>query len=173
MWDLSSPIRDWTCIPCTGRQILNHWTTREVPCIVLMVDFIERFRGKRDSHVKAVAWSHPGHRDHTGCSSRRTTRLMENWKLGHNYLREERSKGNVLGPFEAHCHMGGASKVALVVKNPPAKARDTKDPWVREIPWRRPWQPTPVFLPGESHGQRSLVGYSPLGHKESDTTEET
>ena len=37
--------------------------------------------------------------------------------------------------------------------------------------WRRKWQPTPVFLPGESHGQRSLVGYSPPGCKESDTTE--
>jgi len=35
------------------------------------------------------------------------------------------------------------------------------DPWVGKIPWRRAWQPTPVFLPGESHGQRSLVGYSP------------
>ena len=44
------------------------------------------------------------------------------------------------------------------------------DPWVGKIPWRRAWQPTPVFLPGESHGQRSLVGYSPRGHKESDTT---
>ena len=39
------------------------------------------------------------------------------------------------------------------------------------FPWRRKWQPTPVFLPGESHGQRSLVGYSPRGRKESDTTE--
>jgi len=39
------------------------------------------------------------------------------------------------------------------------------DPWVRKIPWRRKWQPTPVFLPGESHGQRSLVGYNPSGHK--------
>ena len=39
-------------------------------------------------------------------------------------------------------------------------------------PWRRKWQPTPVFLPGESHGQRSLVGYSPRGHKESGTTEQ-
>ena len=38
-------------------------------------------------------------------------------------------------------------------------------------PWRRKWQPTPVFLPGESHGRRNLVGYSPRGHKESDTTE--
>ena len=37
------------------------------------------------------------------------------------------------------------------------------DPWVGKIPLRRAWQPTPVFLPGESHGQRSLVGYSPLG----------
>ena len=41
----------------------------------------------------------------------------------------------------------------------------------RKIPWRREWLPTPVFLPGKSHGQRSLVGYSPWGRKESDTTE--
>ena len=45
--------------------------------------------------------------------------------------------------------------------------------WVRKIPWRRAWQPTAVFLPGESHGQRSLVGYGPLGYKESDTIEVT
>ena len=44
------------------------------------------------------------------------------------------------------------------------------DPWVRKIPWRRKWQLTPVFLPGDSHGERSLAGYSPLGHKESDMT---
>ena len=40
------------------------------------------------------------------------------------------------------------------------------------IPWRRKWQPSPVFLPGESHGRRSLVGYSPRGRKELDTTEQ-
>ena len=40
------------------------------------------------------------------------------------------------------------------------------NPWVRKIPWRRKWQPTPVLLPGESHGGRSLVDYSPWGHKE-------
>ena len=45
------------------------------------------------------------------------------------------------------------------------------NPWVWKIPWRGPWQPTPVFLPGESHGQRSLVGYSPWGGKELDMTE--
>ena len=45
------------------------------------------------------------------------------------------------------------------------------DPWVGKIPWRRAWQPTPVSLPGESHGQRGLAGYSPRGHTESDKTE--
>ena len=43
-------------------------------------------------------------------------------------------------------------------------------PGSRRSPWRRKWQPTPVFLPGESHGQRSLVGYGPWGRKESDMT---
>ena len=45
------------------------------------------------------------------------------------------------------------------------------NPWVGKIPWRREWQPAPVFWPGEFRGQRSLVDYSPWGHKESDTTE--
>ena len=52
------------------------------------------------------------------------------------------------------------------MKNPPDNGRDSFkrwrfDPWVRKIPWRRKWQPTPVFLPGKSHGQRRLVGYIP------------
>ena len=47
------------------------------------------------------------------------------------------------------------------------------DAWVGKIPWRRTQQPTPLSLPGESHGNRSLEGYSPWGHKESDTTEAT
>ena len=66
--------------------------------------------------------------------------------------------------------------MALEVKNPPANAGDLRcrfDPWVRKIPWRRPWQPTQVFLPGESNGQRSLASYSPWGLKESDMTEAT
>ena len=46
------------------------------------------------------------------------------------------------------------------------------DPWVVKIPWRREWLPTPLFLPGEFHRQRSLAGYSPWGHKELDTTEQ-
>ena len=66
-----------------------------------------------------------------------------------------------------------ASQVAQVVKNPAANAEDTGRrcrlyPWFRKIPWRKKWQTTPVFLPGKSHGQRSLVGYSPWGCKRSD-----
>ena len=45
------------------------------------------------------------------------------------------------------------------------------DPWVGKIPWRRKWQSAPALLPGKSHGQRSLVGYSPWGRKELDMTE--
>ena len=45
------------------------------------------------------------------------------------------------------------------------------DPWVRKVPWRRKWQPIPVFLPGKSHGQKSFVGYSPWGPRELDTIE--
>ena len=55
-----------------------------------------------------------------------------------------------------------------MVKNLPAM----QETHVRKIPWRREWLPTPVFLLGESHGQRSLVGYSAWGHKELDTTEQ-
>ena len=63
--------------------------------------------------------------------------------------------------------------MVLAVKNPSANAGGMRcgfDPWVGKIPWRREWQPTPVFLPGESYGQRRLVGYSPWGLKESDMT---
>ena len=66
--------------------------------------------------------------------------------------------------------------VELVVKNVPTIKGDTTDVGsisVRKIPWRKAWQPTPVFLPGEYHGQRSLVGYSTLGRKESKTIEVT
>ena len=56
-------------------------------------------------------------------------------------------------------------------KESACSVEDPFDPWIGKIPWRRAWQPTPVFLSGKIHGQRSLAGYSPWGHKESDTTE--
>jgi len=69
-----------------------------------------------------------------------------------------------------------AFQVSLVVKNPPANTRDTETRVLSlggKIPWRRAWQPTPVFLHRQSGGQRSLAGYSPQGSTELDTTKAT
>ena len=80
--------------------------------------------------------------------------------------------------FQGHCSRieeGRDFPGGAVVKEPSGQCRRLKrhgfDPWVRKIPWKRKWQPTPVSLPGESRGQRSLEGYSPWGRKERDTTE--
>ena len=63
---------------------------------------------------------------------------------------------------------------ALIAPKPPIwHKRGEFDPWVGKISWRRAWQPTPIFLPRESHGRRSLAGYRPWDPTESDTTEVT
>ena len=64
---------------------------------------------------------------------------------------------------------GSVVKNLLAVKE--TCRRSGFNPWFRKIPWRRKWQPTPVFLSEKSHGQRNLVGYSPWDCKESYTTE--
>ena len=61
--------------------------------------------------------------------------------------------------------------MAQTVKRLPAMRRPGFDRWVGKNTWRIKWHPTPVLLPGKSHGQKSLVGYGPWGRKESDTTE--
>ena len=65
-----------------------------------------------------------------------------------------------------------ASLVAQRVKKLPEMQMTRFEPQLGKIPWRWEWLPTPVFLPGESHRQRSLAGYSPWSHRESDTTEQ-
>ena len=62
--------------------------------------------------------------------------------------------------------------VAQTVKNLPVIQENLVQFLGKEDPWRREWQPSPVFLLGESHGQRSLAGYSPWSHQESGTTEQ-
>ena len=59
-----------------------------------------------------------------------------------------------------------------MVKNLPAMQETGFDPWMGKIPWRREWERTPVFLPREFHGQRSLESYSPWGRKRLDMTEQ-
>jgi len=66
-------------------------------------------------------------------------------------------------------HIYRSSLVAQMVKNPPTCGRTGFDPWGGKICWKREWQPTPVFLPGESHGQRRRA--TTIGVTESDITE--
>ena len=80
----------------------------------------------------------------------------------------ERSPGGRYGDPLQYSY---TSLVAQTVRCLSTMWRPGFDPWVGKIPWRRKWQPPPVLLPGESHGQRSLANYSPQGGKESDTTE--
>ena len=70
-----------------------------------------------------------------------------------------------------HPSILGTSLVAQTVKNLPAMQETWVDHWVRKIPWRSEWQLISGFLPGESHGQRSLMGYSPWGCTELDLTQ--
>ena len=80
------------------------------------------------------------------------------------HLRTTHAKGQLI--FSHKCtYIRWACLVAQAVKNVPAVQETWDDPWVRKIPWRRKWQPTPVFLPGEVHGQRSLDGGSPVAEK--------
>ena len=92
--------------------------------------------------------------------------------------------GGKLGDFDFGIHNKYSSHLVsqglprwLSGEEPACQCRRRKrhryDPWVRKTPWRRSWLPTPIFLPGESHGQRSLVGYSTQGHKELGVTEVT
>ena len=80
-------------------------------------------------------------------------------------------------PINHVLHEGRVFPGGTSGKEPSCQCRRHKrcvfDPWVGKVPWRRAWQPTPVFLPGESHEQRSLVGYSLWDCKESDMIEET
>ena len=81
---------------------------------------------------------------------------------------------SLLPAWEAFVGDCAASQVALVAKNPPATARDQEtgfDPGLVGILWRRAWRPTPVFLPGESHGQRRLTDSSPWGHSTESRTQ--
>ena len=91
----------------------------------------------------------------------------ENWKWLCLRKRGNLCKHDSLDFFDL-CFLGGSDG-----KESACQCRRLEFyPWVKKIPWRREWQPTPVLLPGESHGQRSLPGYSPLGRKESDMAEQ-
>ena len=84
-------------------------------------------------------------------------------------------RGTLVGHFRGTISQRMAFPGDASGKESPSQCRRCRRwrfyPWVGKIPWRRKWQPTPVFLAGKSHGRRSLASYSPWGHKESDMTE--
>ena len=80
------------------------------------------------------------------------------------------TKGNWLGTEFSQPSPGGASGEDSSCRCRSCK-RHGSDPWLRQIPWRKAWQPTPVFLPGRSHCQRRLAGYR-WGHKKLEMTEQ-
>ena len=88
----------------------------------------------------------------------------------------ERTQPPSVGEFMTYFQQSLFSKLGLPwshgCKEPTCQCKRTRfDPPVRKIPWRRAWQPTPIFLLGEAHGQKSLAGYSSWRHKELDRTE--
>ena len=92
-------------------------------------------------------------------------------RAGHDLATEQQQEGQNKG----WCFTLGLPRLALVRKNLTANVGDSRrnrfNLWFGKIPWRKIWQPTPLFLSGESHGERSLAG--PWEHTESDMTEET
>ena len=119
-----------------------------------------------------VDCSLPGSSIHGTLQARILVRVAISFSRGSSQTRVSRIAGRrftlwapmevqICGEVAHKCFLpGGAS-----CKEPTCQCRDRHGlyPWVRKIPWRRKWQPTPVLLPGESHGWRSLVGYSPWG----------
>ena len=122
-------------------------------------------------------WDFPGKSTGVGCHCLLRARSWGTFKnnVGFGSGIQLNYRGQV-GPFKA-CSFSMGFPGGTGSKEPTCQCRRHKrcgfDPWVEKIPWRGKWQPTPVFLPGKSHGQRSLAGYSPWGCKESDTTEVT
>ena len=92
---------------------------------------------------------------------------LEQW-AGVGSRREVQDGGNIRIPMADSIGF----RVPQTIKSLLAMQETGLDPWTGKIPWRRKWQPTSVFLPGEFHGQRSLVGYGSWGHKELDMTEQ-
>ena len=105
-------------------------------------------------HSSTLAWRIPETEEPGGLLSMGSHRVRHDWR-------------DLAAAAAAARLLGGSDGKASAYN-----AGNRFNPWVGKIPWRRIWQHTPGLLPGKYHGQRSLVGYSPWGHKESDMTED-
>ena len=113
----------------------------------------------RETWVRSLGWEDP----------------LEKGQATHSSILAWRIPWTVHGVTKSWTQLSGfhfSLSGGISSKEPQVTKRPGFGLWVGKI-WRRAWQPSPVFFPGESHGQRSLVGYSPWGHKESDMTKGT
>ena len=167
------PIRGGTCVPC---MVLTHWTTREVPrnfdyyssvfffftsFILLLLMLLLLSLQSCPTLCDPRGCSPPGSSVHGSFQ----TRVLE-WGasafsfllLGLINLSHTLIYLMVFYTYLANPQVHSGKESACQRRR---RERCGFDPCVQKIPWRRKWQPSPVFLPGESHGQRSLVGYGP------------
>ena len=107
------------------------------------------------THSSVLAWRIPGTGEPGGLLS------MGSHRVGHDW-------SDLAAAAAGLPRLGSGKESACQCRR---HKRHRFSPWVGKIPWRRKWQSTPVFLPGKFHGQNSLEGHNPWGHKESDTTE--
>ena len=194
MWGLSAPIRDWTCF-CISRHILIHWTTREVPrlCWILWGNSAMWCDGEQLGPVATLDPVATEPEPHWDLGKRGSPMALS--------LTLYRPPGDLV-KMQILTHQGWGSPdqsafffkliftgVGASGKDPTGQGRSLNrtpgfdlswvwsnpgfDPWVWKGPWKRNWHHTPVFLPGESHRQRSLASYSSQGCKDSDTTEDS
>ena len=98
--------------------------------------------------------------------------ILYHWATWEAPILEKKLKTLYIHIYKTKGFPGGASGKETACQGRRCE-RHGFNAWVGKISWRRAWQPTPVFWPGESHGQRSLGGYNPWGQKESDTTKAT
>ena len=129
------------------------------------------YRGKRKPHLPPSGPEGPYSHSSTTIAERVSGKCM----YGLHTFNSLNPSNNLMREVSSYCtYLAGKLRTSLVaqrIKCLPAMQKTGFDPWVGKIPWRRKWQPTPVFLRGESHGLKSLAGYSPRDHKESDMTE--
>jgi len=119
-------------------------TVNNLP-VMWSLDCEDPLEKKMANHSSILAWRIPWTEEPGRLQSVRSQRIRHDWVT--------------------HNQVIWASQVAQWKESTCQCRRHGFDPWVRKISWRRKWQPIPVFLPGKSHGQRSLGGYSPWGCK--------
>ena len=156
----TSWLRNWTQVSCTAGRYFTTWATREASvtqsCPTL---------------CNPVDCSLPGSSVHGILQARILEWVAISFSRGSSWLRDQTQVSRIAGRCLTLWTTREAPTSDSGVKNSPVVQGARVWPLVWEDPQSREWLPTPVFLPRESHGKRSLEGYSPWGHKESDTTE--